>query len=128
MFGNILRRQSHGVIAGYGVAPGRPKLSHRPLPAVGNVGERCQVQGNDMPAGRNLVWCVGRGGGKMMNGQGEDVQRATQMVDTMSVIWRGTHSKINDGALVAHAWDGARDRMEPVNINSDRAYPTGLRH
>ena len=75
-----------------------------------------------------MVWCVGIGGGTTMNRQEGDVQRVTQMVDTMSGLWCGTHSKINDGALVAHAWDGARDRMEPVNINSARAYPTGLRH
>ena len=124
MFGTILRQRRHGGIAGSRRAPGRSQCSYRYILAVRNSGERCQVQGHDVPARSNPVWDVGRGSGPMIHGQGGDIQRATQMADPLYGLRRVTHSRIYDGAPTAHAWYGARDRLEMVTGQSDGVHPT----
>ena len=42
------------------------------------------------------------------------INRATQMADPMSRMWRGTHIRIDDNAPTAHAWDGTIDQLELV--------------
>ena len=64
----------------------------------------------------------------MMNGQGIDVQRATQTADPLSGMRCRTHIGINDGEPMAHAWDGATDQLGLVTGQSDEAHPTEIWH
>ena len=50
----------------------------------------------------------------------------TQTAYPLSGLWRGTHRKINEDTLMAHAWDEAVDKLEPVTSQSDEAHPIGL--
>ena len=59
-----------------------------------------------------------------MHGHEGDVHKATQMADPLSGMWRGTHSGIDEGAPMAHAWEGYGDRLEPVTGQSDGAHTT----
>ena len=61
-----------------------------------------------------------------MHGKGVDVHKETEMVDTLYVMHCVTHSGIDDGAPLVHAWDGYGDLMEPVTSQSDGTHTTGI--
>ena len=98
MFGNILRKQRRGGIAGFIVPSGCTERAHQPILPVRTGSKCCEAQYHDMPYGHIQVRYVGEGGGMEVHRQVGNVLQAAKNTDPLPVLKSRTYHGIDDGS------------------------------